>query len=111
MLEGSEAELQYFGVSVAERYHDDHRLRLPRLNEVVEDKIRAAHGRPPIRAIAVAMQQEKNGIRLLGVRVVVGRRVDVKVAVVADDLRMIEVAMDHAVRILAHFPGQRSRAG
>src|SRR5262245_28062436 len=47
---------------MAGRHDDDHRLRLVRVDQVVEDKVRAADGGPGVVRVARPMQQVENRV-------------------------------------------------
>src|SRR5262249_38288581 len=58
---------------------DDHRLRLVRRDQVVEDEAGAAHRAPRVVDVAGAVQQVEHRIAIAA-RVVAGRRVDMRTA-------------------------------
>ena len=63
-------------VGVAGRHHDDHRLRLARRDQVVEDEVRPAHRGPRVVAVAGAVQQVEDRV-FARARFIARRRVDV----------------------------------
>ncbi len=84
-------------VDVTGRHHDDHRLRLVRRDQVVEDEARAADRGPRIVDVAGAVQQIEHGITL-AVRLVSGRRVHVHAPDAAERGRVVVDRGDRAVR-------------
>ena len=74
--------LEHRHVAIAQRHHDNHRLRFAGGDEAVEDEVRLAHGGPAIRSITVAVQKVKHGIVLPRFGVVAGRCIDVVIALI-----------------------------
>src|SRR5579872_1392045 len=95
-----------FRSAVAERHHDQHGLGFTLRDQVVEDDIRAANRGPAARIVAEAVQQVEHWIFLFCFRIVARRRVDVEIAIVANDAGMIEMMVYEAVRNADDFPRQ-----
>ena len=97
---------------VAVRHDDDHRLRLARRDQVVEDDVGAAHRRPGVLVTAAAVQQVEHRV-LRGARLVAGRRVDVHPAArLLQDRRRVPDGRHGAVRdVRLERPRVRRRPG
>src|SRR6267143_6595425 len=78
-------------------------------DQVVQDYVGAANRCPRTRVIAEAVQKVEDGIGLLAARVVPGRRVSIKVAIVAHHSRLVEMMMNLAMGHRADFPGKGRR--
>jgi hypothetical protein len=98
----------HFGRAVSEGVHHNHRLGLTLRNQVVEDDVGTAGGEPSGGIVAQSVEKIQDRVGLLAVGIVVGRRVDVEVAVVADDGRLIEVMRHYAARSARGFPAYRT---
>ena len=94
----------------AERHDNEHGLGFALGDEIVEDDVGTADGGPGAGVIAEAVEQVEDGIGLLAARVVAGRSVNEKVAIVADHAGPVEMMMDFAVRDVVDFPRERRRA-
>src|SRR5690606_32940378 len=77
-------------------HHDDHRDGLPLGDQVVEDDVDVALPVPAGLVLTPAVEQVEHRIASAGVRVVVGRRVDVGAAPLAGDLREVPLLRDLA---------------
>ena len=84
---------------VAERHHDDHRLRLPGGDEIVEDVVRVADGGPAVVAVAGAVHEIEHGVARRALHVA-RRRVHVRAPLGAERRRPVLDRGHHAVRDL-----------
>ena len=100
-----------FFVAVTEGHHDQHRLRFPSGDEIIENHVRAAHIDPGIFGVTEAMQEVKHRVGSPCRRIVAGRGVNQELAFITDALRLEVMAVNHAVRYVVDFPGERGRAG
>ena len=94
-------------VRVPGGHHHDHRLRLLRGDQVVEDEARAADRRPGLVGVAGAVQQVEHRI-LLRARLVARRRVDVHAPELAERRRIVGHGRDRAVRHLLRVEDVRA---
>src|SRR5216683_128617 len=109
IAKSAEPAAQNFRSAVTQRHHHNHGLGLSLRDQVVQNQVSASHRRPPARVIAESVQQVQHRIALLPTRVIPRRCVDIKVALVSDYRRLVEVMMHFAVRHVADFPRQSSR--
>src|SRR5438034_5626600 len=112
LAEGDVTELRAgaredLGRTVAEGHDDQHGRGLAARDQVVEDHVSTAHLGPGARVVTEAVKQVQDGVALLALRIVPGRRVDVEVAVVADDRRVVEMMVDLSPRDRPRLPRQR----
>ena len=75
-----------FGSAITQRHDNDHGLHFVLRNQRIHDEIRFADGSPAAGIVAVAVQKIKNRIAGVGVGIVAGRSVNVKIAIVAHDV-------------------------
>jgi len=80
-------------------------------DEIVEDDVSAADGGPGLGVVAVAVEEIEDGISQFGARIVAGRSVNEKAAMIADYCGFVEVVMNFAVGNGGDFPGKRWRPG
>ena len=80
-------------VAVAERHHDQHRLRLAAGDEVVENHVGPTDRGPGGRVVAEAVQKVQDRVGRLRRGIVAGRGVDEEIAVVADEFVVVELVV------------------
>src|SRR5439155_14801012 len=69
----------------------------------------AARGGPAAGVDTITVKKIEDGVSFFSTWVVAGRRVDVVVAMIADDSGLIEVMMDFSVGDVVGFPSERRR--
>jgi len=111
VVEDTGMGLENLWFTVAQRHDDEHGLGFALRDEIVEDDVGAANFGPGVSVVTVAVQQIEDGISLLAARVVAGRGVNEKAAVVADYFGLVEMMMNLAMRNVGDFPGKTWRAG
>src|SRR5205807_496563 len=78
---GIERENVWF--TVAERHDDQHRLSVALRDEIIEDYVGAAGGGPRAGVVTESVEQIQDGISLFAPRIVAGRSINKKAAVIA----------------------------
>ena len=103
--------LENLWLAVAERHDNQHRLGFALRDQIVENHVRAADSGPRARVVTESVQQIEDGIGLIAARVVAGRGINEKAAIVAYHARFVEMMMNFAMRDCADLPGKRCRSG